>query len=67
MSEAKELVVRVSMREEMSLEKMEPPPFIDTRKGGVHVQEGGEVVVLPRIGGVEWRATVESTLCRTRE
>ena len=37
-----------------------PPPFIDTRRGGVHVWEGGEVVVLPRIGGVQWSTTVES-------
>ena len=35
-------------------------PFIDTRRGGVHVREGGEVVVLPRIGGVQWSTTVES-------
>ena len=44
-----------------------PPPFIDTRRGGVHIREGGEVVVLPRIGGVQWLTTVESTLCRTGE
>ena len=39
-----------------------PPPFIDTRRGGVHVWEGGEVVVLHRIGGVQWSTAVESTL-----
>ena len=44
-----------------------PPPLIDTRRGGVHAQEGGEVVALPRIGGVRWHNTVESTLCRTGE
>ena len=27
----------------------------------------GEVVVPPRIGGVQWPTTVESTLCRTRD
>ena len=30
--------------------------------GGVHVRVGGEVVVLPRIGGVQWSTAVESTL-----
>ena len=44
-----------------------PPHLIDTRRGGVHAQEGGEVVALPRIGGVLWQNTIESTLCRTGE
>ena len=30
-----------------SIKQRPPPPFIDTRRGGVHVREGGEVVVLP--------------------
>ena len=38
------------------------PPFIDIRRGGVHVQEGEEVAVPPRIGGAQWSITVESTL-----
>ena len=29
-----------------------PPPFIDTRRGGVHVQEGGRSYRLSRIEGV---------------
>ena len=45
------------------IEKTEPAShFIDTRRGGVHVREKGEVVVLPRIGGVQWSTTVESIL-----
>ena len=38
------------------------PPFIDIRRGRVHVQEGEEVAVPPRIGGAQWSTTVESTL-----
>ena len=30
-----------------------PPPFIDTRRGGVRVQEGGRSRRLSRIGGVQ--------------
>ena len=39
-----------------------PPPFIVTRRGGVHAQGNVEVVVSPRIAGVQWSNTVESTL-----
>jgi hypothetical protein len=39
-----------------------PPPFIVTRRGGVHVQGNVEVVVFPRIAGVQWSNTVGSTL-----
>jgi len=39
-----------------------PPPFIVTRRDGVHVQEIAEVVVFPRIAGVQWSNTVGSTL-----
>ena len=36
------------------IKKIEPAsPFIDTRRGGVHVREGEEVVVSPRIGGAQ--------------
>jgi len=39
-----------------------PPPFIVTRRGGVHEQGNVEVVVFPRIAGVQWSNTVGSTL-----
>ena len=39
-----------------------PPPFIVTRRGGVHEQGIVEVVVFPRIAGVQWSNTVGSTL-----
>ena len=42
-----------------------PPPFIYTKRGGVHVRDKGEVVVLPRIGGAQWSSTVGSTLWGT--
>ena len=32
-----------------------PPPFIDTRRGGVHIREGGEVVVFPKSGACSGR------------
>ena len=38
------------------------PPFIVTRRGGVHEQEIVEVVVFPRIARVQWSNTVGSTL-----
>ena len=38
-----------------------PPPFIVTRRGGAH-EWGVEVVVFPRIAGVQWSNTVGSTL-----
>ena len=38
------------------------PPFIVTRRGGVHAQGNVEVVVSPRIAGVQWSNTVGSTL-----
>ena len=38
------------------------PPFIATRRDGVHAQGNGEVVVFPRIAGVQWSNTVGSTL-----
>ena len=63
---AQERVCSVSCAEcwrSAQIEKTEPAsPFIDTRRGGVHVREKGEVVVLPRIGGVQWSTTVESIL-----
>jgi len=39
-----------------------PPPFIVTRRDGVHAQGNVEVVVFPRIAGVQWLNTVGSTL-----
>jgi hypothetical protein len=39
-----------------------PPPFIVTRRDGVHAQGSVEVVISPRIMGVQWSSTVESTL-----
>ena len=39
-----------------------PPPFIVTRRDGVHEQRIVEVVVFPRITGVQWSNTVGSTL-----
>ena len=39
-----------------------PPPFIVTRRGGVHEQGNVKVVVFPRIMGVQWSNTVESTV-----
>ena len=38
------------------------PPFIVTRRDGVHAQGNVEVVIFPRIAGVQWSSTVESTL-----
>ena len=52
---------RESQREEDGEDRVRPP-IIDTRRGGVHVQEGEEVVVPPRIGGAQWSITVESML-----
>ena len=39
-----------------------PPPFIVTRRGGVHEWGNMEVVVFPRIACVQWSNTVRSTL-----
>ena len=39
-----------------------PPPFIDTRRGGVHAQEIVEVVVFSPNRGVQWSSTVEGIL-----
>src|SRR6185437_6732916 len=39
-----------------------PPPFIVTRRDGVHAQGNVEVVVFPRNAGVQWSNTVGSTL-----
>ena len=39
-----------------------PPPFIVTKRDGVHAQGIVEVVVFPRIAGVQWSNTVGSTL-----
>ena len=36
--------------------------FIVTRRDGVHAQGNVEVVGFPRITGVQWSSTVESTL-----
>ena len=38
------------------------PPFIVTRRDDVHAQGNVEVVVFPRIAGVQWSNTVGSTL-----
>ena len=37
-------------------------PLYRHKEGGVHVQVGGRSRRLPRIGGVQWQHTVESTL-----
>ena len=42
-----------------------PPPFIDTKRGGVHVRREEEVVVSPRIGGAQQMSIVVSTLWGT--
>ena len=42
-----------------------PPPFIDTKRGGVYVRRKEEVVVSPRIGGAQQMPTVGSTLWGT--
>ena len=42
-----------------------PPPFIVTRRDGVHAQGNVEVVVSPRIAGVQWSITMGSTLWGT--
>jgi hypothetical protein len=40
-----------------------PPPFIDTRRGGVHAQgDRGKSSSSPRTAGVQWSSTMESTL-----
>ena len=39
-----------------------PPPFIVTKRDGVHAQGNMEVVVFPRIAGVQWSNNVGSTL-----
>ena len=39
-----------------------PPPFIVTRRGGVHARGNAKVVIFPRIAGVQWSNTVGSTL-----
>ena len=39
-----------------------PPTFIVTRRDGVHAQGIVEVVVFPRIAGVQWSNNVESIL-----
>ena len=39
-----------------------PPPFIVTKRDDVHAQGIVEVVVSPRIAGVQWSSAVESTL-----
>ena len=44
------------------LKRGPPPPFIVRRRGVVHAQGNGEVVVFPRIAGVQWSNTVGSTL-----
>ena len=38
------------------------PPFIVTRRDGLHAQGIVKVVVFPRIAGVQWSNTVGSTL-----
>ena len=44
----------------VSLKGSPPPPFIVTRRGGVHAQGNVKVVVFPRIAGVQWSNTVRS-------
>ena len=39
-----------------------PPPFIVTRRDGVHEQGIVDVVVFPRTAGAQWSNTVGSTL-----
>ena len=39
-----------------------PPPFIDTRRDGVHALGIMEVIVFPRITGVQWSNTMGSAL-----
>ena len=44
-----------------------PPPFIDTRRGGVHVRGDLKSSSSPRIWGAQWVTTVKSTLWGTEE
>ena len=52
----------VTMIANVPLKGSPPPPFIVTRRDGVHAQGNVEVVVFPRIAGVQWSSTVESTM-----
>ena len=52
----------VTMITNVPLKGSPPPPFIVTRRDGVLAQGNMEVVVFPRIAGVQWSSTVESTL-----
>ena len=49
------------------MEKTEPTSPFYRLKEGQCTCTGGGVIVPPRIGGVQWPTTVESTLCRTGE
>ena len=51
-----------NVRKESPLKGSLPPPFIVTRRGGVHEWGNVEVVVFPRIVEVQWSNTVGSTL-----
>ena len=55
------VVLSVVMSRTSPLKGNPPPPFIVTRRGGVHEQWIVEVVVFPRIAGVQWSNTVGST------
>ena len=46
----------------VSRRRCPPPPFIDTRRGGVHVRGGQKSSASSLIGGVQWSITVGSTL-----
>ena len=50
---------------EDGLGRSPPPPFIDTRRGGVHVREGEEVAVFSPNRGTQWTTTAENTLWGT--
>ena len=52
----------VTMIANIPFKRSSPPPFIVTKRDGVHAQGNVEVVGFPRIAGVQWSSTVESTL-----
>ena len=54
-------------RERGGLGRSPPPPFIDTRRGRVHVRGVSEAIAFSPNFGVQWSATVESTLWGTGE
>ena len=58
----------VCVNDDEIVEKMVPgSPFIDTRRGGVHIRGDLKSSSSPRIGGAQWVTTIESTLWGTEE